>query len=540
MQSIFHPFSTIRAQLGLTFAFVLLLVTALGIFSLQQLYTVNTVAVEMVEVWWPKARAINDIRQSATSHRLLATRRLEMRNFRQLAKVESGLQNIEQKIVEDRATFEVMCENGPDHNYSIEEDLLGAFYSNWRQYLSSFDSVKAQLEGGELDAAHATFKNETLSLLDTAFQNLDRLVAHLDTERSGGEGQIAQTRKHAETMIFLAITTTVILVIWTTLWTRRRISTPLRDVTEVMERLTKGEEDIVEIPGASRVDEIGVLASATQGYRDSLIKTREIADQLEIERNEAMVLRNAAIEANNAKSMLLANVSHELRTPMNAICGFSDVMVSEVFGPVHPPRYAEYVEGIHNSARLLLNNIEDLLDVSSLEVDKFGWRTLEFNPVEAVERAVSMSRASAPTRQVDLSIKLSQDKAATIQGDPERLGQAIINLVGNAIKFSHDEAAVGVTIEETDHAQIAIRVEDKGCGIAPENIDSILKPFAQVNANRYHATEGGLGLGLAITREIIRRFDGELRIDSQLEEGTTFSILLPCRLSNTLAQGEAA
>lgn len=260
------------------------------------------------------------------------------------------------------------------------------------------------------------------------------------------------------------------------------------------------------------------------------------AENLARARLEALSLRDEAMQANHAKSHFLANVSHELRTPMNAIIGFSEVMRTGLFGEIQPSRYAEYVDNIHYSGNLLLSNINDLLDFSRIELNKLGWEEDVFAFQPAIMAAIVTCRAGF----VETNIRLeSIDRAAPklFLGDKDRFSQAMINIIGNAIKFAEPGMPIIVSVEVLSTEFLALHIRDRGCGIAAEDLERIREPFGQVGADSYSAKKGGLGLGLAITAEIVRRHDGELLIDSELGVGTTVSILLPtARFRNDVAE----
>ncbi len=255
--------------------------------------------------------------------------------------------------------------------------------------------------------------------------------------------------------------------------------------------------------------------------RDQLRKEHQLAEA----RDKALVSSRDAIQANQAKSHMMANVSHELRTPMNAIIGFSEMMKEEIFGSINPPKYREYVDDIHKSGRILLSNINDLLDMARIETGKIGWEERLFPVSEVMEIAVKSSRAALPDDSIHI-LSYDMSDGAYVHADFDRLCQALTNLMNNAGKFSPPDSIIEITFGATATGW-AFRVKDEGCGIAGEDLQRIREPFAQVGPSSYSAAKGGLGLGLAITSEIAQRLDGTLDITSTVGVGTTVSILLP-------------
>jgi len=405
--------------------------------------------------------------------------------------------------------------------------VFEAFDAAWNRYKDSSAHVIEQLERGEISVAMHAFQTETTKIFDEALNQLDRAIHLTDARTQRIEVNMSAMRDRAYGFIVLAVSAALLVVVFAMVWLARRVINPLREITNALESLTEGDNDApIKMSGSTYANEIDVLVSAASSYRESLIQTRVFAGQLEAERNDAMAMRNEALEANRAKSLLLANVSHELRTPMNAICGFSDMMLSELYGPMHPPRYAEYVQGIHTSARILINNIDDLLDFSRLQVNKFTWDSEEINVHEEVADVTATCRASFPRR----NILLERDETnldVLVVGDRSRLGQALINLIGNAVKFSEDDTDIAVRVGSSGGGTVTVSVKDQGCGIANEDIDLVFRPFGQAKADSFTASRGGLGLGLAITREIVERFDGCLKLESKIGVGTIASIELP-------------
>ncbi len=233
-----------------------------------------------------------------------------------------------------------------------------------------------------------------------------------------------------------------------------------------------------------------------------------------------------ALLADRAKDNLLAGVSHELRTPMNAIIGFSDAIRSELFGKIQPASYRDYVNHIHSSGLILRRNIDDLLDLSSSSMGKMGFDETAFRLGGAVSDAVTLCTFRAEESEIALALE-GAESDVMIKADRQRLEQAIINLVTNAIKFSQRGQAIKVTLHRTEDGGARISVSDRGCGIAKDALDKITDPFVQQQDDTLKSGYGGLGIGLAIVTNIMDAIGGSLVIESTEGEGTVADLLFP-------------
>jgi signal transduction histidine kinase/HAMP domain-containing protein len=228
--------------------------------------------------------------------------------------------------------------------------------------------------------------------------------------------------------------------------------------------------------------------------------------------------------ANHAKSQFLANMSHELRTPLNAVIGFSEVIASEMMGPVGQPKYKEFANDILTSGRHLLELINDLLDCAKLQSGKMALR-LEMTSIgEVVDAAVRMVRNEAESAEIRLTCHIDQD-IGPINADPIRLRQVLLNLLSNSIKFTAAHGLIAVTVRQNADA-IRVAVSDTGIGMAAEDIPKALEPFTQIEESlaRKH---GGTGLGLALSKMLVESHGGTLAIESSRGVGTTVSFVLP-------------
>jgi len=233
----------------------------------------------------------------------------------------------------------------------------------------------------------------------------------------------------------------------------------------------------------------------------------------------------AETRANTAKSDFLALMSHELRTPLNAIIGFSEILGTEMLGPIGHPRYREYANDVHGAGRHLLALINDILDLSKAAAGKFELACEEIVPADIVAECLRLTRGKAHEGGLRLTSELAPG-LPNLMVDRLRLKQALLNLCSNAIKFTPPGGAVHVTADQMDDGSFMLAVRDTGIGMTPEQIPVALEPFRQV-ASPFARNAEGTGLGLALVKSLIECHDGRLEVESMLHKGTTVRLVLP-------------
>ncbi len=231
-----------------------------------------------------------------------------------------------------------------------------------------------------------------------------------------------------------------------------------------------------------------------------------------------------AMAATQAKSEFLATMGHELRTPLNAIIGFGELMELGTFGPL-PPRYHAYVEDIGKAARHLLTLINDILNAAQMSRETMR---VDIEPV-AVARLIADARAMIETRAASKRLDISGLVYAgnmRILADPTRALQVMINLLGNAVKFTPDGGAIGVDAREAE-GRARITIWDTGLGIPADKKEVIFEKFRKAHDTALTRHQEGLGLGLALSRELCQLMRGDLTLDASSSGGSRFSVVLP-------------
>jgi two-component system, cell cycle sensor histidine kinase PleC len=256
----------------------------------------------------------------------------------------------------------------------------------------------------------------------------------------------------------------------------------------------------------------------------TIIVSADISEQVEAESQ----LRDAVEQvqfANRAKTEFLANMSHELRTPLNAIIGFSDILSSELFGPMGNERYVEYSGNINKAGLHLLELIGDILDVSKIEAGKIN---LDEEEVE-IASLLDDCRMIVQPRAFESFVRLEINVAETVTpilADPMRIKQILINILANAIKFSKSGGRVSISVTGGGDRPTRITVEDEGIGISERDLPMVVEPFFQVLDAALGKREG-TGLGLTLAKAFAENHEGELLIDSELGVGTRVCLALP-------------
>ena len=235
--------------------------------------------------------------------------------------------------------------------------------------------------------------------------------------------------------------------------------------------------------------------------------------------------RDEAQAASEAKSRFLSVMSHELRSPLNAISGFADLIADEREGPVNHSNYVEYAKNIQLSSRHLGVLINDILDITRIDTGKLTLVEQEIDPGELFSITARMCKAEASDGSAEIVEKFSPGDVL-INGDLTRLKQILLNIIGNAVKFTPEDGKIELDIRRDKKGGIRFIVSDNGPGINKEHLAGIFEPFMQgdQNATRRH---DGIGLGLAIASRLAQLHDGQLNVESKPGKGTTMILSLP-------------
>lgn len=254
-------------------------------------------------------------------------------------------------------------------------------------------------------------------------------------------------------------------------------------------------------------------------FRPAVARIRQAASELVESRRQLQIAKEAAESANEQKTQFLANLSHELRNPLHAILGNTELALHGQL----PPHVRQHVETVDAAARSLLSLVNDLLDLACLQAGKLRVREAPFDLVALGHRSLAMLEPQAERKGLSLAAEFS-DKPLVVQGDSLRVQQVLLNLLGNAVKFT-DKGHVTLRIARQDN-RVRCEVSDTGPGVAPRQQQAIFAAFTQVDATTKREF-AGVGLGLAISAGLVELMQGTMGIESELGQGSTFWVELP-------------
>ncbi|GEM_PF-1100359 len=308
----------------------------------------------------------------------------------------------------------------------------------------------------------------------------------------------------------------------------RRIRHPLLQITHTFDRLIRGKT-VEEIPYSQRHDEIGQLAKAADMFRKNTIRTQKLLERSEQQGEElqskTLDLEKAVLkaqEASEAKGQFVASMSHEIRTPMNGVIGMLNLLLKEPLTKKQQRR----AELAQSSAKSLLTLINDILDFSKIEAGKLEVEHVTFDVHALFDELTDAMRPETDDRGLSLNMTLDAGETTLAKGDPGRIRQILINLVGNAIKFTQ-QGSISInaflsTSEDPHKLRLRCDVIDTGVGISMENQHKLFDSFTQADSSTTRHF-GGTGLGLSIVRQLCQLMNGDVSVSSEEGKGSCFS-----------------
>lgn len=325
--------------------------------------------------------------------------------------------------------------------------------------------------------------------------------------------------------------------------TNRTIVVPLETLRQSAARVGRGNLDVRS--GIESTDEVGEFAMAFDNMVHSLQQSYVMLENENTERrraerelseyrdhleqtvqdrtSELMMVNEDLQRATRAKDDFLASMSHELRTPLNSVIGFTDLMLKGRTGELNEEQRRQ-IGMVNDAGQQLLSLVNEVLELSRIDAGVLSIVDAPFDPAEAVGRLVEMMAPVASGKGLDLRWSAGQDVPQRITSDRGRLDQILLNLIGNAIKFT-PEGSVEVTVRAEGPDRVVFSVEDSGIGIAAEDFDAIFEHFHQVRTGP--TGEAGAGLGLSISRRLAAALGGTLTVTSEVGVGSTFTLVLP-------------
>lgn len=306
------------------------------------------------------------------------------------------------------------------------------------------------------------------------------------------------------------------------LWLQRIISRPVLELMATARRISKSPDYSVRVPKAGS-DEIGVLCDTFNEMLGEIEKR-----QLERER---------ADRRSQEKSLFLAQMSHELRTPLNSIIGFSDVLLDTAARKLDP-REVKFLSNINSAGRHLLRIINNILDLSKIEAGRMELDLSTFEIARVAEDVITTMRGIAGEKQIEISATIPSG-LPDLTADEVKTKQILYNLLSNAVKFSRPRSRVALEIRhvETPRPAFEIEVTDEGIGISEEDQRVIFQEFRQLDSGESRSFEG-TGLGLSLVKRFAELHGGTVSVRSQIGKGSTFTVVIPQRISSgTRARG---
>jgi len=372
----------------------------------------------------------------------------------------------------------------------------------------------------QVTRSYVFLTNVVMAGAASEFLYLTKAITNLVTENKvATDSEVRRLTAEAKLNSDVAAFVSIALLLLAAIVLSLRIIVPIREITRVFTRLSAGEE-IEEIPGISRSDEIGALSKAASVFQDKNKQTSALLNETQNMNAQLEILSRQANEASLAKGEFLASMSHEIRTPINGVMGMLGLLDRSELAS----QQRHFVNLAKSSSEALLTVINDILDFSKIEAGKLDLDIVDFDLLQFFCDFADANALAAQQKDLELILDLSELSIVRVRGDPIRLTQVLNNLLANAIKFTdHGEIIISVNLSPyEDELLLNCAIADTGVGIASDKIASLFEAFTQADASTTKKY-GGSGLGLAISKQLCELMNGSISVSSKLDSGSCFA-----------------
>jgi signal transduction histidine kinase len=504
--------TSVQHKLLAAFLLVTLLFLFMGVFSVQTIRRMS-----QHTDWLDEAHKWVDLSQQL-QHSLAM--QMHLTGMALIVRDETALANILRENNRFNDTLVRIEQQAPD----AERQIIQKIRSGQEEAMTVVADIVNLVRDGKIDAATEV----QLTREDPLYRSIDDLVhvvaQHEDQRMAELRASIRSGNRRSLVVMGVFAVASVALALVGGFVISWAFILPVRAADSFLSDVAAGKfGGVVEVPNG---DEFGALAARLNET------ARELARLDAEQRLTADTLRalNLKLEqASRAKSEFLANMSHELRTPLNAILGFTEMILDDLYGEA-PAQLKEPLADIQTNGKHLLRLINDVLDLSKIEAGRMELALGDYAVEDVVATVRASLRSIADEKGLDLVTEVEPDLPVA-HGDAKRLTQCLLNLVGNALKFTqHGRVSVGV---ERRGADLRFRVSDTGIGIPADQIDEIFAEFRQVDTTTTRDF-GGTGLGLSITKKFVEMHGGRIWAESELGKGSSFYFTIPVRVERTV------
>jgi signal transduction histidine kinase len=500
--------SSVHAKLITGFMLVTLLFIAMGWFSLQAMTTMSE-----------QTHLLDQAHQRVEWSRQIQHALALQMNFTAMALLVRDEETVE-KILRENNRFNNTLALIAEAAVPEEQEVIDRIRAAQGEALTAVADIANLLRDGRVNEAMALQTAKGYPLYEKIAGLVDQIVTAEQSKMAGLRASVNAATQRTQRLMAGFVIASILLALllgfvisWSFIW-------PVREAHGFVTEITRGNfQATLQVPNR---DEFGDLADRMNQMG------RELHDLYENQRAAAQELQtlNARLtEASKAKSEFLANMSHELRTPMNAILGFIEMLLDDIYGEV-PPHLREPLIDVQVNGKHLLNLINDVLDLSKIEAGRMELVLGEYSVQDVVETVRTSLQSLALEKGLGF-VAAAADDIPLAFGDGRRITQCLMNLVGNALKFCK-RGRVAVWVERQGN-DLLYHVSDTGIGIPEEELQNIFTEFRQVDTAMTREFRG-TGLGLNITKKFVEMHGGRIWVESELGKGSTFFFSIPLRV----------